>query len=125
MDILTLRVHHPKGADPIFNHSIPMVVRRDNKNKSHGQRRITLQWVMKGDDPDIVMVCMTRARRDRHFARITAQSSNPIEGEELDNAFKGHETPIMDEATPMINKNKWGMASFVLRVIDDEVSLTT
>ncbi|XXG82304.1 hypothetical protein AAC387_Pa10g0284 [Persea americana] len=97
----------------------------NDKKKSHAQRKITQQWAAKEDDHDTAMVCMIRARRGRRSARLMAQSSNPIESEELDNAFKGHETPVTDEDTPLINKNTEGMDSLVLRAIDDNVSLTT
>ena len=107
-------VHHPGEVDPITNHSIPMVVRRDDKKKSHVQRRITPRWVMKEDDPGTTIVCMTGARRGRRYTRITAQSSNPIEGEESNNASKGHETPLTGEDAHLINKNTGGMNSPVL-----------
>ncbi|XXG85583.1 hypothetical protein AAC387_Pa11g0633 [Persea americana] len=80
---------------------------------------------MKEDDFDIVMVCMTEARRSRHSSRLTAQSSNPAETEELDNASEGHEPPVIDEDSPRTNKNTGGMDFPVLRAIDDNVSLTT
>ena len=66
-----------------------------------------------------------RGKTHRHSARITIQSSNPIEGEESDNTSDGHETSFTDEETPLINKNIRGMASPVLRAIDDDISLTT
>ena len=71
------------------------------------------------------MVYMTGARRGRRSARLMAQSSNPIESEESDNASEGHETPVTDEDAPPINKNTRGMDSPVLRAIDDNVSITT
>ena len=75
------------------------------------------------DDLDIAIVCMTRARRGRHSARLTARSSSPIESEESDNASEGHETPVTDEDAPPINKSTGGMESHILRAIDDNVSL--
>ena len=54
-----------------------------------------------------------------------AQSSNPIESEESDNASEGRETPVTDEDAPLINKNTGGMDAPVLWVIDYDVSLTT
>ncbi|XXG52803.1 hypothetical protein AAC387_Pa03g1023 [Persea americana] len=102
-----------------------MEVRRNDKKKSHGQRRITQQWVLKEDDIATAMVCMTGARRGRCFAIITAQSSNPIEDEESDNDTEGHETPVIDEDAPLINKNTGRMDSPVLRAIVYNVLLTT
>ena len=80
---------------------------------------------MKEDDPDTTMVCMTGARWGGRFARLTARSSNPTESEELDNASEGHDTPVIDEDAPPINKSTGGMDSPVLWVIDDNVSLIT
>ena len=80
---------------------------------------------MKEDDLEIAMVCMPRARCGRRSARLTARSSNPAESEESDNALEGHETLVIDEDAPSINKNTGGMNSPVLRAIDDNVSLTT
>ncbi|XXG47868.1 hypothetical protein AAC387_Pa02g2436 [Persea americana] len=71
------------------------------------------------------MACITGARRGRRSAKITAQSSNPIESEESDNASKVHETWVIDKDAPLINKNIGGMASPILRAIDDDTSLTT
>ncbi|XXG79862.1 hypothetical protein AAC387_Pa09g0841 [Persea americana] len=79
---------------------------------------------MKEDDPETVMVCMTRAKCGRRSAKISTQSSNPIEGEESDNTSKGHETPVIDEDAPLTNKNTRGMASPVHVAVDDETSLT-
>ena len=81
MDIVTLPVHQPEKVDPIINHSVPMLVRTNDKKKNHNQRRITQQCVVKEDDPDTAMVCITGARRDGGSARLTAQSSNPFESE--------------------------------------------
>ncbi|XXG41553.1 hypothetical protein AAC387_Pa01g1993 [Persea americana] len=91
-----------------------MVVKRNDKKKKHYQRRITQQWEVKEDDPETAMVCMTGGRRDRRSARLTAQSSNPID-----------ETLVTDENVLLIKKNTEGMDSPILRVIDDDVSLTT
>lgn len=102
-----------------------MVVRRNDKKKSHVQRKITLKWAVKEDDPDIAMVCMTRAIRCRRSTRLTARSSNPTKSEESANASEGHETPVTDEDAPPINKNTRGMDSLILWAIDDNVSLTT
>ena len=52
VDILTLPIHHPEEVDSIINHSIPMVVRRNDKKKNHGKKRITQQWIVKEDDHD-------------------------------------------------------------------------
>ena len=71
------------------------------------------------------MVCITRARRGRHSARLMARSPNPTKSEELDNASEGHETPVTNEDAPPINKNTGGMDSPLLRAIDDNVSITT
>eukprot|EP00268_Persea_americana_P011080 TRINITY_DN14606_c1_g1_i1.p1 TRINITY_DN14606_c1_g1~~TRINITY_DN14606_c1_g1_i1.p1 ORF type:complete len:133 (-),score=13.27 TRINITY_DN14606_c1_g1_i1:71-430(-) len=71
------------------------------------------------------MVWMTGAKCGRCFARITAQSPNPIEDEESDNASKGHETPVIDEDAPLTNKNTGRMDSPVLRAIVYNVLLTT
>ena len=81
--------------------------------------------MVKEDDHDTVMVYMTETRHGRHFTRITTRSSNPIQGEELDNTSKGYETPVTDEEAPLINKNTEGIASPMLQAIDDNVSLTT
>ncbi|XXG42315.1 hypothetical protein AAC387_Pa01g2629 [Persea americana] len=68
---------------------------------------------------------MVGARRGRHSARVTVQSSDCIEGEESDDVSKGHKTPVTDEDVPLINKNTGGMDSPVLQAIDDGISLTT
>ncbi|XXG47403.1 hypothetical protein AAC387_Pa02g2065 [Persea americana] len=102
-----------------------MVARRNDKKKSQFQRKITQQWAVKEDGPDIAMVCMTGARRSRCSARLAARSSNPIESEESDNASEGNENPVTDEDAPLINKNIGGMDSPVLWAIDGNVSLTT
>ena len=77
--------------------------------------------MIKEDDHDAAMVCMIMTRRGRHSTRITARSSNPIEGEESYNASEGHETPVSDEEAPLINKNTGGTASPVLQAIDDDI----
>ena len=69
---------------------------------------------MKEDDFDVAMVYMTRTRRDRCSARLTAQSSNPVESEEFDNASECHETPVTDDDAPPTNKNTGGLDSPVL-----------
>ncbi|XXG47264.1 hypothetical protein AAC387_Pa02g1936 [Persea americana] len=125
MDILTPPVHDLEEVDPIINHSAPMAVRRNDKKKNHGQRRITQRWVIKEDDLDTAMICMIGARCSRRYARLTAQSSNPIESEESYKTSKGHETQVTDEDAHLINKNTGGMDSPVLWAIDDDVSLTT
>ena len=79
------------------------------------QRKITQRWAVKEDDFDIAMVYMIGARHGRRFARLTTRSSDPAESEESDKAFEGHETPVMDEDAPPINKNTGGMDSPVLK----------
>ena len=80
---------------------------------------------MKEDDPNTAMVCMTGTRRGKRSARITVRGSNPMEGEESDNASEGHETLVIDEETPLIGKNTGGLDSPILSGIDDDVSLAT
>ncbi|XXG77454.1 hypothetical protein AAC387_Pa08g1601 [Persea americana] len=80
---------------------------------------------MKEDDLDTVMVYMTGTQRGRRSAGITARNSNPTDGGESNSAFDGRETPVTDEKTPLVGKNTGGMASIVLWVIDDDVSLIT
>ncbi|XXG48054.1 hypothetical protein AAC387_Pa02g2594 [Persea americana] len=63
VDMLTLPVHHPEEVDPIIDCSVSMVAWRNAKKKNNDQRRITQQWVVKKDDLDITIVCMTEARR--------------------------------------------------------------